>query len=99
MPAYFVAILRSINNADEMKLYKETAGKAMVGREFRLIVDSAGRVDSLKGGPITATGIIEFPSFAEAEAWYNSAEYQEALGHLFAGGDCETFIAEGYQPV
>ncbi len=36
--------------------------------------------------------MIEFPTFAEAEAWYDSPEFQEAWAHLLKGSEVEGFI-------
>ena len=39
--------------------------------------------------------IVEFPTFAEAEAWFDSPACQDALQHRLKGGDYQTFIVEG----
>ena len=52
--------------------------------------------DATTAGAIPyGASILEFPSFEEAEAWYDSPEYQEAVQHLFKGADYQTFIIEG----
>jgi uncharacterized protein (DUF1330 family) len=37
---------------------------------------------------------LEFPTFKEAEAWYDSSAYQAAVVHRFGGAKYRTFILE-----
>ena len=39
--------------------------------------------------PCTRTVLIQFPSEAEALAWYQSVEYQELAKHRFAASDAD----------
>ena len=47
------------------------------------------------GAPIEGAAVLEFPTFEEAEAWYDSAAYQDALVHRFRGAKYRTFIVQG----
>ena len=42
--------------------------------------------------------ILEFPTLAEAKAWYLSPAYQEARQHRFKGGDYCAILVEGAAP-
>jgi uncharacterized protein (DUF1330 family) len=39
--------------------------------------------------------IVEFPTFAEAKAWYDSPAYREVRRHRFLGSDYRAVIVEG----
>ncbi|CAN5265077.1 hypothetical protein BH10PSE12_BH10PSE12_06130 [soil metagenome] len=56
------------------------------------VLAAYGRLRSTDGASTEGAVILEFPSFEEAEAWYDSPEYQSAVVHRFAGGEYRTFI-------
>ncbi len=60
--------------------------------KFRAI---QGRHQDLEGSAIEEIVILEFPSFADAIAWYHSPEYQAAREHRFQGGDYRCIITGG----
>jgi uncharacterized protein (DUF1330 family) len=95
MPAYFVAIRRSTRNAEALKAYKTTAPASFAGRSFRQLVGSEDRVRTLEGLETEGLGVLEFPSFAEAEAWFDSPEFQASWKHLLEASDIEAFLVEG----
>ena len=54
-----------------------------------------GACEVKEGAGVESVAIIEFPTFAEAKAWYESPVYQEASQHRFRGGDYDVVIVEG----
>jgi len=94
MPAYVVAIRNAVIDAEEMKIYGEK-----VSSTFKDFTPKAlavyGKVRCLDGKPLDSAVIVEFPTFEEAEAWYDSADYQQVVQHRFRGGDYQTFIIQG----
>jgi uncharacterized protein (DUF1330 family) len=95
MPAYFVAIRRTTTKPDELQIYKTTAGASFAGRPFRQLVGSEDKVRTLEGAETEGLGVLEFPSFADAEAWFDSEEFQTSWKHLLAASDVEAFLVEG----
>ena len=95
MPAYFIAIRSRIKDPAELKLYAEKSPASAAGRSIKRLATSTGRLRGTAGAIPDGASILEFPSFEEAEAWYDSPEYQEAVAHLFQGADYQTFIIEG----
>jgi uncharacterized protein (DUF1330 family) len=94
MSAFFVALRESVRNPEEMKLYAEKAGGSANGHH--LIARAAyGRLRMTDGEPIEGAAILEFPTFEEAEAWYDSPAYQAAVVHRFRGAKYRTFIVQG----
>jgi uncharacterized protein (DUF1330 family) len=94
MPAYYVALRRSIMDEQEFKIYQEKAPASVVNHPFKQLV-AYGRTRSTSGEDPGVVAIMEFPTFAAAEAWYDSPEYREARKHLYAGADMQCFIVEG----
>lgn len=54
-----------------------------------------GSIEALEGDAPDAAIVLEFPTMADARAWYNSPNYQEALPHRLRSADYRTFIVEG----
>ena len=94
MPAFFVALRESVHDPKEMQMYADKSGLSAKGH--RLITKVAyGRLRMTEGAPIEGAVVLEFPTFEEAEAWYDSASYQEAVVHRFRGAKYRTFIVQG----
>jgi uncharacterized protein (DUF1330 family) len=94
LAAYFVAIREETTDQNELNTYFEEAPKARVGHNMKALA-RYGAFRMTEGEPIEGAVVIEFPTFAEAEAWYDSPAYQEAVKHRFLGGKYRTFIIEG----
>jgi uncharacterized protein (DUF1330 family) len=95
LPAYFVAVRSRIKDPAELKLYAEKSPSSAAGRSIKRLATATGRLRGTAGAIPDGASILEFPTFEEAEAWYDSPEYQEAVQHLFKGADYQTFIIEG----
>ena len=94
MSAFFVALRESVHDPEEMRMYAEKAGLSAQGH--RLISRVAyGRLRITEGELIEGAAVLEFPTFEEAEAWYDGAAYQEAVVHRFRGAKYRTFIVQG----
>lgn len=94
MSAYFVAVRDSITDPKELQVYGEKAGQS-VGSHKIMPLAVYGRVRSTEGLPVEGAVILKFDTFAEAEAWYDSPGYQDAMKHRMKGGKYRTFIVEG----
>ena len=94
MAAYFVAIREAVLDAGELAKYGELAGQSAAGHRLTVRA-SYGQFRLLEGAPIEGAVILEFPTFKEAEAWYDSPAYQAAVVHRFRGAKYQTFILEG----
>ena len=86
MPTYIVA---QIDIRDRDRYSKYEAGFVEIFLKYRgriLSVDEDPQV--LEGSwPFTRTVLIEFPSDADAVAWYESDEYQTLAEHRFASSE------------
>ena len=54
-----------------------------------------GRHEVLEGATVQGVIILEFPTFDEAKAWYDSPAYRAAPEHRFKGADYRVVIVEG----
>lgn len=95
MPAYFVAVRTApITNDAEMGTYGRMARASMADHPVTPLA-AYGQIRSTDGPDTDGAVILSFPTFADAEAWYDSPAYQEAIPHRFAGADYRTFIIQG----
>ena len=71
--------------------------KFLAGHTIKFLAQF-GRFEVKEGGGVEGVAILEFRSFAEAEAWYESPAYQNASQHRHKGEDYSAVIVEGVQP-
>lgn len=94
MPAYAIFIRERTHDPSELEVYTPKAGASMKGHAMKVLA-AYGRQEILEGPDVEGTVIVEFPSMAEARAWYDSAAYREAREHRFRGADYRAMIVEG----
>ena len=94
MAAYVVFTRERMRDKAEMDTYSKMAGATMAGHTVKPHV-VYGKCETLEGAPIEGAVIVEFPTMAEAKAWYDGPAYTEARKHRFAGADYRVFITEG----
>ncbi len=91
MPAYVIARVE-VTDWDKYREYLKV-GPGTLARYGGRFIARAGEVTTLEGPEETRRLVIlEFPSLADAKAWYNSEEYQEAK-KLRAGAAKGSFVA------
>lgn len=95
MAAYIVFIREGIRNQAELDIYTQKAPASMAGHALTPLA-AYGRCEVLEG-PTTVDGVVilQFPSYDEAKAWYNSPAYTEARQHRFKGANFRAVIVEG----
>lgn len=94
MPAYFVFTRESTKDQSEMDIYSPMAGASLAGQPVKPLA-AYGALEMIEGAPIEGSVILEFPTVADARAWYDSPAYQEAVAHRHAGAEYRAFIIEG----
>lgn len=97
MPAYAVAHLRNVRMGREIAEYLERidATLAPYGGLFRI---HGGRLRVVEGAWAGDLIMIEFPSLADAEAWYASSAYQAILPLRTGNADGDTLLIDGVEP-
>ena len=92
--AYWVGIV-NVKNQDEYKKYTDIAGPALL-TAGAIILSRGGRIKNLEGKEMNRLVIVEFPSMAQAEKFYESDEYRRGLKFLNSDvADRFLNIAEG----
>ena len=71
MAAYVVFIRDRTKNASEMAAYGPKAEASLAGHAVKVLA-AYGRHEVLEGPAVEGVVIVEFPTFGEAKAWYDS---------------------------
>ena len=77
MKGYVVCVYKSINDEDKLKNYAVKARVAVEKYKGKFLI-RGGKTTTNEGKKSPRTVVIEFPSYDEANLFYNSKEYQNA---------------------
>ena len=77
MKGYVVCVYKNISNEDKLEEYAIKARAAVEKYKGKFLI-RGGRSTSNEGEKSPRTVVIEFPSYDEANSFYNSKEYQNA---------------------
>ncbi|BBU32008.1 hypothetical protein BTHE68_57420 (plasmid) [Burkholderia sp. THE68] len=91
---YWVAAYRAIHDTDKLAAYGALAGPVVraAGGKFLL---RGGEVVAFEAGLKERTVVVEFPSFEQALAAYQSKDYQDVLAVLGDGAERDARIVAG----
>jgi uncharacterized protein (DUF1330 family) len=93
MKAYWIAQV-TVNSPDQYRLYAVSAPEAFRKYNARILA-RGGRCEQLEGSGRPRNVVIEFDSFEDATACYNSPEYQTARAKRQGAGEADIVIVEG----
>ena len=93
MTAYWIAHV-TVSDPDQYKFYADGA-LAAFGKYRAKVLARGGRHEQLEGKGRPRNVVIEFPSFEDAIACYNSPEYQSAKAKRAKAGVADIVIVEG----
>jgi uncharacterized protein (DUF1330 family) len=95
MPAGYVIALVDVNDMARYKKYVEKA--PIASRKFGVkMLAQGGRTKALEGGDGPSRVVVmQFPSYEDAEAFYNSPEYQDARNERLGAADFRLILVEG----
>ena len=94
MAAYIVFTREATTDPSELAIYAQAAPAARAGHNAHVLA-RYGHHEVLEGPPVEGVVILEFPTFEEAKAWYDSPAYRAAREHRFAGAEYRVVIVEG----
>ena len=77
MKGYVVCVYKSINNEEKLKEYAVKAKAAVEKYKGKFLIRGGKSINN-EGEKSPRTVVIEFPSYDEANSFYNSKEYQDA---------------------
>lgn len=92
---YWVVAYRSISDESALQEYSKLAGPLIQASGGKALVRTSDAVEHREAGLKQRTVIIEFASFENAIATYNSEGYQSALKALGSSADRDFRIVEG----
>src|SRR5690349_8929373 len=95
MPAYVIALNRSVHDLKRLEAYWKASGPTLAGRGAKLLSLYTPFATLESMGPLEGIVLIEFPDMAAAKAWYESPDYQKAKQHRDGASDGEVFIVDG----
>ena len=92
----YALIELEITKMDGMGPYLEAVSGTIAAHGGKYLV-RAGTTEVVEGGlgEYPTKVVLEFPSMAAANGWYNSAEYQAILPHRTRNSRCNFIWAEG----
>jgi uncharacterized protein (DUF1330 family) len=95
MPAYMIALNRSVHDRERLEAYWKAAGPTFEGwgAKFLSVYTPLTPLELL--GQLEGVVLIEFPDLAAARGWYESPAYQNARQHRQGAADTEFFIIDG----
>ena len=93
MVAYLIAIREKLHDEAPLERYAQIAATAP--REKLTRRARYGYHDVLEGAACEGVSMVEFPTVADARAWYDSPEYQRARQYRRQAGDYRVVIVEG----
>jgi uncharacterized protein (DUF1330 family) len=91
---YWVSFYEEILDTDKLAAYAELAGPAAQAAGGTFVV-RGGQSEAREGMAVNRTVVVEFESYAAAQAAYDSAGYQAALEKLKGGVKRHFRITEG----
>ena len=77
MKGYVVCVYKTISSEEKLKEYAVKAKAAVEKYKGKFLI-RGGKTKTNEGKKSPRTVVIEFPSYDEANLFYNSKEYQEA---------------------
>ena len=94
MKGYVVCVYKSISNEEKLKEYAVKAKAAVEKYKGKFLIRGGKSINN-EGEKSPRTVVIEFPSYNEANSFYNSKEYQEAHSILKGYADRQHQTIEG----
>lgn len=91
---YWVSVYPTITDPDGLDVYNELAGRAVKAAGGRVLASIGSRVVAHEAGIAERVVLIEFDSFEQAVAAYESAAYKDALSELPDGFERDFRIIE-----
>jgi uncharacterized protein (DUF1330 family) len=95
LAAYVILTRFRTRNPAEFETYARQRASFFAGHAVRWLAYFGDRCEVVEGPGAESVSILEFPTLAEAKAWYASPLYQEASQHRFRSGDYGVVIVEG----
>lgn len=97
MAAYIVFTREKVRDPAQIETYNPKAGASLAGHAVKVLA-AYGACETFEGPATEGVVLLEFPTMAEAKAWYEGPEYTAARQHRFLGADYRAILFEGLAP-
>ena len=94
MVAYIVFTRERTRDPGELDTYSQEVSASLTGHDVTTRA-YYGRQEVLEGAAVEGVVILEFPTFDEAKAWYDSPAYRQVREHRYKGADYSAVIVQG----
>jgi uncharacterized protein (DUF1330 family) len=94
MSVYFIFIRERLRDQKEIDEYAKLAPAAAKGHNIRPLA-VYGKTETLEGAEAQGVVLLEFATYEEGMAWYDSSEYSEAKKHRHLGADYRLIVTHG----
>ena len=95
MPAYMIFLRESpVTDAAEIAEYQRMNRENKGNFKIKPL-SVYGAIETVEGKPADGIVMLEFPTMADAKAWYYSPGYQAAMQHRKKGADYRAMFIEG----
>jgi uncharacterized protein (DUF1330 family) len=94
MAAYIVFTRESTTDAAELAAYAREVRATFEGHPIKILA-AYGTQEVLEGAAPEGVVIVEFPTIAEARAWYDGPAYQTVVKHRWRGASYRAVIVQG----
>ena len=96
MAAYLIFIRDgAVFDPAEMATYARKNREAGGGGHALKPIAVYGAMETLEGAAADGVVLLEFPTIAEAKAWYSSPAYQDAAAHRKRASNYRVIMVEG----
>ena len=95
MPKGYIIARVSVDDPESYAVYAKGAFAAMQNYGARILA-RGGKSEALEGPSRPRNVILEFESYDQAKAYFNSPEYQAAREHRVNGSTGEFVVVEGF---
>ena len=94
MKGYIVCVYKNISSEEKLKEYAVKAKTAVKKYKGKFLI-RGGKTTTNEGSKSPRTVVIEFPSYDDANSFYNSREYKEAHKILMSHAERHHQTIEG----
>ena len=94
MAAYMLFIRAALRDPEAMAAYTAQVPPSFQGHAVKPLA-LYGAMEVLEGPASDGVVVAEFPTMAEARAWYHSPAYQTAIKDRNKAGDYQVILVEG----
>jgi uncharacterized protein (DUF1330 family) len=92
MVAYIVFTRERTRDQAELDIYSQEVSASLTGHA---VTTRAYRQEVLEGSAVEGVVILEFPTFEDSKAWYDSPAYRKVREHRYKGADYRAIMVEG----